>query len=179
MTRPHFALAILLPLLFIVLSGTGFILYLAHTMKTPLHSHDTEVLFVVKPGSGFRKVAEDLENRGLIGNADLFILWAIYHKKTGSVKAGEFSLSSSMPPEQILEKLIAGKVYQHSITVPEGFNIWEIAGLWDQSGNGSKADFLANLDRYEFPGFERPDTGWEGYLFPDTIISLPALRLRH
>jgi UPF0755 protein len=66
--------------------------------------------------------------------------------------------------------LALGEIYTHTVVIPEGFNIFEVAQAVQQAGLGTADDFLA-ATRAEVGlvrGFDPQATSLEGYLFPDT-----------
>jgi len=87
------------------------------------------------------------------------------HKK---IRAGRFPFEKPMSTWEILRKITRGGSFDVPITIPEGFTIYQIAGLIEQLGIDSIA-FLAScndsvlLDRIGIPG---PTA--EGFLFPET-----------
>ena len=85
------------------------------------------------------------------------------------IRAGEYLLNSNMTPIQMLEVFISGKVMLHRITVPEGFNQQQIAGLIKESGLVSGQTFIeATQDTGLMKKLNVPADSFEGYLFPDT-----------
>ena len=87
------------------------------------------------------------------------------------IKAGEYFLSSAMTPEKILDIIVNGKIYFHRLTVPEGYNLVQIARVVEASGFGTREDFLniaTNTDFVHQQGINAET--FEGYLFPDTYL---------
>src|SRR3989337_3985084 len=75
---------------------------------------------VVPSGSALTSVAEKLEDEGLIGSADSFLLWAKLLGSGDPIKAGEFLLPAGSSPSTILDTLQHGEVIRRFVTVPEG-----------------------------------------------------------
>ena len=42
------------------------------------------------------------------------------------IRPGEYELDASMSPQEILTKLLAGRVVLHPVTIPEGYRNWQI-----------------------------------------------------
>ena len=57
------------------------------------------------------------------------------------LKAGEYLLSAAMTPRQILAIMVKGEVKLHKLTVPEGYNTYQIAELVSQAGFGAQDEF--------------------------------------
>lgn len=134
-------------------------------------SNDTaEILFDVPPGSGMTQIAFDLEQKGLIRNGNLFMFYARFKKMTSRLKIGEYSLNRSLTPDQILNILASGKSVTRNLTIAEGLNIFDIAGIFEQTNLGSKQEFIALVRDKEFIKslLGEEVESLEGYLFPET-----------
>lgn len=125
-----------------------------------------------------RKVAQILEQKGIIKNRYIFLLYAKLHKY--NFAAGNYYLSNKMNFKTICEKLQKGIIYKKTIrfTIPEGFTVKEIAERLDSLGIVKKEDFIneikkGNIDfKYKF--IEKNALyQYEGYLFPDTYDVFP------
>jgi UPF0755 protein len=127
------------------------------------------VIFLIPKGTSFSSVAAELEKKGLLQYPYCFDILARIEKKRGSLKAGEYSLNSGMTPTEILKILTEGRSIQLSLTVPEGFNLREIAARLEKMGAGRSEEFLkAAHDGGILERFEIAAPSFEGYLFPDT-----------
>ena len=110
-----------------------------------------------------------LHQKGLLGPEWFFQALARVQRVDRKIIPGEYELHAGMRPTALLAKLVNGEVYQHSVTIPEGYNVVQIADILDQKGLADKREIL-RLNRD--PAFIRSvnikaDT-LEGYLFPDT-----------
>lgn len=124
----------------------------------------------VPKGASFRAVADNLEKSGVIRSAGNFVFAA---KLTGAfkiIKAGEYEFNVTMPPKEIIDMLVKGKVKNHTVVVPEGYNISDIAAAVKEAGLvEDEAEFRERALNKRFAamiGFEGGTL--EGYLFPDT-----------
>lgn len=126
----------------------------------------------VPTGSSFKSVAQMLENRGFIRSKDGFYVLAWYRDMLSAVKAGEYYLSPSMTPEEILEVIVSGRPIEYQVTIPEGYNIFQIAALLKQSKLVSKKDEFINAvrDKNLLEKANIPGDSAEGYLFPDSYL---------
>lgn len=127
-----------------------------------------DVFFEVRQGESIRSVAQRLEQEGLTGSA--FRFWLFMRLSGKTVRMGEYSLKGSMLPADILNHLASGRSYLHTLTVQEGLNIYEIAGLYEAKGFGTRDEFLKWCRDRDFIrevlGEDLPSL--EGYLFPET-----------
>lgn len=136
----------------------------------PAGPDTTTVYFEVKKGRSFQSVSEELEQRRLISNAFFFNLYGRFKNAPSKLKVGEYGLSQSMTPSEVIAVITSGKSIGRPFTVSEGLNMFEIADLYQQQGFGTRQQFLdACLDKNFVQKLlgEGPET-LEGYLFPET-----------
>ena len=152
---------------FLVLLGAFF--HFKNYIHSPASSTPREMIFPIPKGASFKTTLARLEKSDLVGNAFYFDLLARAKGKRGSLKAGEYALDTGMTPLHILEMITEGKCLQLTLTVPEGFNMVEIARRAQELGVGAADEFLRIardpkvLDRHAVKA-----DSLEGYLFPDT-----------
>jgi UPF0755 protein len=106
---------LIVPALLIALVGGNFV-YGWHAAGPSKR----EVTVVVKPGSGIRLVAKQLQKGGVVKSADAFVNRARIFGATSSIKAGEFRIPAAASNADILSVLTGGKTVQRMVTVPEG-----------------------------------------------------------
>ena len=155
-------------LIFVALVG-GALLELFNFAGTPCSTAAIEQNVTVPPGQGLKATAVDLYNRGIIRNAFKFNLYARIKGYDKKIKAGEYRLKPSFSPREILEIMVSGKVQLYKITIPEGYNLAQIADMIPAAGLGTAKDFLMAANDGALAGeFNIPGDSFEGYLFPDT-----------
>lgn len=139
---------------------------------TPADAEASDNVIVnVRPGQTLRTTAGILEQAKLIKSRLKFILIARIKGFDKRLKAGEYLLSATMPPSRILEIMVKGAVNLHKLTVPEGYNLNQIAELVETAKFGLKTDFIKTTTDSALirkKGIEAPTL--EGYLFPDTYF---------
>ena len=142
--------------------------WLAWALLLPANPRETK-LIMLKPGWSTRHIATELQANGVIHSWHAFLLYH-YLLKPRSLKAGEYKFDSAASALRVHDRLVRGDVYVHTVVVPEGFNMFDIATAIEAAGLGSKQDFLneavkqASLIRDLDPDART----LEGYLFPDT-----------
>jgi UPF0755 protein len=127
------------------------------------------VLIEFEQGAGFRQITNSLNEKGLIKDKTAFLLLARLRGSTKSAQAGEYEFSASMSPATILQKLEKGLVVRHPVTIPEGYNIRDIADLLERNRLCKKERFQAKASDKTFLislGIDALTA--EGFLFPDT-----------
>ncbi len=122
------------------------------------------------PGYSTRRIAAELKSAGVIRSEEAFILWHYIHHGR-SLKAGEYLFDKPANIIDIQKRLRRGDVYFHTVVVPEGFTMFDIAPrrrgrrprprrrLPESGGVRHRAD------RRHRPGSQ---SSLEGYLFPET-----------
>jgi UPF0755 protein len=147
------------------------LVYLYVIFYLPASADPTLRVVSVPKGTSFRVVASELKKAGLIRDFDRFLLAARLKNAYKNTKAGEYEFSASMPPVEILGMLIEGKVKLHPLTIPEGYNIREIAAALEKAGLADKDEFIRTAnDRGLAASLGLPGKSLEGFLFPDTYI---------
>ncbi len=156
-------------LIFILFSFLG--LYFGYFLISPPGIDKKEEIFIVKKGSGLKKVANELEGRALIKSKDLFMLWAILKGGTKDIKAGEYSLNQSMTPARILNILATGAIKTYPLTIPEGLTAEQIADIIAKKNLVNKREFISLVrDKALVASCNIGGPSLEGYLFPDTYV---------
>ncbi len=136
--------------------------------KVPAHEQAASKIVLIPDGSTFQQVASILEREGLIRSRSAFILLGRSQSADRKIHAGEYELNPGMLPADILTRLMNGQVVLHSVTIPEGLTIVQIADLLMQHGI-DRAEFLRlSQDRTFIDSLGIAAKTLEGYLYPDT-----------
>lgn len=85
--------------------------------------------FEISPGEGLRGVAADLEEKGAVNHALVFMAGATLQGKAGQIKAGEYEIATALSPASILDKLVRGDVIRRQFTVREGLTSYEVVEI--------------------------------------------------
>jgi UPF0755 protein len=152
-------------LLLLIAAGVG-----AYVVYSP-YGPSTETFVDIAPGSGASAIAAKMEKSGIIRSRYGFDLLRL--KKGGILKAGEYRFDHPVPMPEVYARLIQGDVYTQALTIPEGYNIFDIAQAAETAGFAKRDDFLASERQHTelLEGLLPPDAhpeSLEGYLFPDT-----------
>jgi UPF0755 protein len=128
-----------------------------------------QTFVLLRPGYSTRHIAAELKSNGIIRSEDAFILWHYLHHGR-SLKAGEYLFEKPASLVDIHSRLARGDVYFHTVVVPEGFTMFDIARAIEAAGLGSAEDFLkiARTDTTPISDIAPGAKSLEGYLFPDT-----------
>ena len=156
-----------LTLLLLLLLAAGAAAYILYTPYGPL----AETFVEIPPGTGATGVATLLRKNGIIRSRYAFALLRL--TRSGTFKAGEYRFDHPVPPSEVYARLIQGDVYTQALTIPEGYNIFDIAAIVETAGFTKRDVFLAAERQHTeliadlLPPGAHPDS-LEGYLFPDT-----------
>ena len=124
---------------------------------------------VIPQGKGFHEIARILEDNGIIRDRRSFYVLARIEGEISRVKAGEYEVHTRMTPREVLSKLVRGEVIQYPVTLPEGYNIFQIGEVLEQAKVCSKKIFLEKTrDRALIESLGLEGDSVEGFLFPDT-----------
>ena len=148
----------------IILIASGLLFFKA---SLPMSDNAQSQVFEVKSGMTLKQVSQELLGHKLIRSANAFQAIALIQDKEKLIKVGEYYISPSMPAAEILQRITSGKTVLHSVTIPEGYRITEIANLLEKRNLVDKYIFLQQAKNVEL--LDGVPTGsLEGYLFPDT-----------
>jgi UPF0755 protein len=139
--------------------------------NSPLNPAAQDENFQIKSGQNFPEIAENLEKQGIIQSRFFFKILVSYKESAGELKAGEYMLSASQTPIQILSIITKGIVKLYKLTLPEGLNIVEVAERVGKAGFGTQENLiiLANSRTFAETLGIKQDT-LEGYLYPETYF---------
>jgi len=128
-----------------------------------------QTFVLLHPGYSSRRIAKELQSAGVIRSADAFVLWH-YLRHKHSLKAGEYLFDKSATSIDVHRRLVRGDVYFHTVVIPEGYNMFDIAQAIQNAGLGSSEDFLkvATSDTDLIADLAPGAKTLEGYLFPNT-----------
>lgn len=152
-------------LLLVVVVVCGWLAWSIFVPVTP----SGQKFVLLKPGYSTRRIGRELTNAGVIRSPYGFLLWHYFHRGR-SVKAGEYLFERSADLREVHSRLARGDVYVHTVVVPEGFTMFDIARAMEESGLGSSQDFLklAKANTSLISDLDPQARSLEGYLFPDT-----------
>ncbi|MEI6520193.1 MAG: endolytic transglycosylase MltG [bacterium] len=135
---------------------------------------ENKVLYVVKPGDNYRKIAVKLQQEKLIHNSTVFLLYVKLSGISTHLKAGEYEITPKMSAADITKLLASGRTTSEVVVIPEGKWIFEIPGIIGINSPTAAADFadeVKNVAKWRKKvSFPIEGDSLEGYLFPDTYM---------
>ncbi len=160
---------ILLLIILLAVFSVNFTLELLRYADTPAGTDNDKKIVMVLPGWGLQTISAELSDAELVKSSLKFKLFAMLKGYDKKIRAGEYQLSRSMSPREILEMMVSGKVYLHRLTIPEGYCLRQISAEVGRSGLVREKAFADAAADREFIRKKLPEASdLEGYLFPDT-----------
>ena len=152
----------------ILIAALGFAGWLAWALLTPVEPSG-KTFVMLRPGYSTHRIASELKSAGVIRSEDAFVLWHYFHRRR-SLMAGEYLFEKPANIIDLQKRLRRGDVYLHTLVVPEGFTMFDIARAIEAAGLGPAEDFLktAQSDTALIADIAPEAQSLEGYLFPDT-----------
>lgn len=160
----------------VVLALVGGVAYQAWRYPESHPSGPTQTAKVtVDKGMSLGEISRRLAAEGLIDHPSWFRFYANERGMAQKIRAGQYTLSSSMSPRELLQKLVEGvPVEEVAVTIPEGKNILQVAELLGQAGVCDESEALKLMRDAAFAhSLGVPNATLEGYLFPDTYRFRP------
>lgn len=154
-----------------MLTGIGAAAFAAYDfssfLKSPLTAENKSFELHINQGDTIRGLAQDLSDAELLSRP---LWWELYARYTGSarsIKTGEYPLSTSITPVELLNQLQIGKQKQFAFTILEGWNIWQLRdALSSHDVLVQTMQDVADEDVMKFIGAD--DGHPEGQFLPDT-----------
>jgi len=181
---PHPAIVALIVTVLIVVGGFYGLKTVYEGALEPADPGNTkEVIVLIPEGSSTASIAKILRERGLIKNGVLSGMVSEYffnaHCKRmeydGQFKYGEYSLNKNMSVDEIAAELIRGVVVAGTkkFTIPEGYNITQIAHALKDQGIVTEAEFFEVVQNgfFDYAFLDDCPVGperLEGFLYPET-----------
>ncbi|GAB3795144.1 endolytic transglycosylase MltG [Virgibacillus kimchii] len=177
---------IIISLLAILVIGvlSGY-LYISSALEPVDPDSDEEITVEIPIGSSSSTIGEILEENGLIKDSRIFRFYATFNNTT-DFQAGEYTFTPAMTMEELTASLQTGRVIAdpvHTVTIPEGTTVDDIAEIYSEHLHFSKDEFLEMVNDPEYieqliesyPTLLSEDilsedirTPLEGYLFAST-----------
>jgi UPF0755 protein len=134
----------------------------------PFHSTRPAAFVDIEHGMSSRAIAEELSQQGVLRSEWSFIIVRLLHPAT-RLQAGEYRFQPGESAWHVFDVIRRGQIFYEEVTVPEGSNIFDIAGLLRNSDTVSPSEFLKAAAAPEnIRDLDPLAPSLEGYLFPST-----------
>ena len=134
----------------------------------PYRGFGAESFVEIQRGMSSRAIARELASHGVVRSPWSFLAVRLLHP-TATLQAGEYRFGSAVTPWQAFQKIRRGEIFYEDFSVPEGNNIFDIAGLLKGLDTVKPTPFLDAVERADMIRDLDPSApNLEGYLFPST-----------
>lgn len=159
----------LLLLLFVAGASAAGAWWVKTKFYTPVE-HDENKTLVVQPGTGTQAIIAKLSQLGIVKNPRALALYLRLTGRSGQLKAGVYKFDSPISPMEAIGKIERGEVTYERVTIPEGYNRFDIAKtLAKVTGKATEEEFLRLMNNPGSIAKIAPQArNLEGYLFADT-----------
>ena len=155
-----------IPVVIIALVGWWLYQDLRTQLDAPLNINSPEQ-FVIAPGMPLRAVAEEITARGWFKHPRYLQLEGRLQGVETSIKAGEYLLEPGITARSLLDMIVAGRVAQHALTIPEGWTFRQIIDAL-HAHPYIKRTLRATTPERVMLEIGYPGYAAEGRFFPDT-----------
>lgn len=159
----------LIAVLAVLVAAAGSAAWIEEQWHSPYRGYQGQAAVVnVRRGTTNREIARQLERAGVVRSALAFDLWSRLHRGR-QLEAGEYRFDRPMTPPQVFDMVAQGRVWSVTLTVPEGWTMFNIADAVQREGLASRAAFLRAARNPSLIRDLAPDAPTlEGFLFPAT-----------
>ena len=149
-----------------------------------LNKSEDKIEIRIPDGADTKEIASILHENDIVSCPLIFRLFSKVTEADGNYRPGEFTIAANSGYQGIISQLqVVGERETVTVTIPEGYNVKDIAKLLEDNEVCSSKEFLKELKEGDFSDFDFvsavPQTGegtdnpyriyrFEGYLFPDT-----------
>jgi UPF0755 protein len=155
-----------------IVASAGYGWYLVHRS---FQGYEGELVVDIPAGASAVEIVDLLHERGVLEHRNLSLVWLYFSSQRGRLQAGEYVFDEPLDVPGVFEMLARGRVRLHTLTIPEGFRIDQIADRWAAEGFGDREEFLdaAGAALPAVQAINPRAVSVEGYLFPETY-SFPS-----
>ncbi len=150
-----------------------FLCYFKSVVNKPLKD-DKNVTITVNEGDGFSNIIEQLDKKNKLRNKYIVKLKIRMDYKKISLVPGSYEIKSNVSLRQLIKILETEDINKNliKVTIPEGYNIEDMATVFEDAKLFSKDEFLKAVKEYKAPSYVKKDSRkkyiLEGYLYPNT-----------
>jgi UPF0755 protein len=141
--------------------------YALYRLSQPYRGFSEPVFVDFPHGTSTGQMATVLAEKGVVQDRWLFLAARVV-RRGSNLQAGEYRFEKAASPLEVFGRIARGDIYYMELLIPEGFNMFDIAGAVEKLGTIKAPAFLAAarnpaLIRDLDPKAE----SLEGYLFPN------------
>jgi UPF0755 protein len=166
--RPLRRIALLLLILVLVLGALA--VWVRKTATTRVEHDSADRIVTIDPRTGTQGIVDRLLEAGIVRHPLALKIYMKATGRSGNLKAGDYKFASPISPLQAIDKVRRGEVFIERVTIPEGYNRFDIAETFaTKTGKATRDEFLRLVDdQTPILRIDPAARNLEGYLFPDT-----------
>lgn len=160
-------------ILFVAIVCIIFLCYFKSVINRPLKS-DKDITITVNEGDGFSNVIEQLDKNNKIRNKYIVKLKIRMDYKDIKIIPGNYKIKKDVSLKKLI-KILETEDFDKNlikVTIPEGYNIEDMAKVFEKANLFSSDEFLKAIKEYDLPSYVKKDSrkkyALEGYLYPNT-----------
>ena len=147
-----------------------------YTFITTPSSPPRSLLVEISPGTSAWEISRQLEAKGIITDASMFMIIATLTGKVTHLQAGTYVFEGRHYPMDIMHILFKGRTLKYRVTIPEGCTIFDVASIVAETGLLTREEFFLSAQDPETTAFFGIDVpSMEGFLYPDTYYLAPHM----
>lgn len=159
----------LIVLAFLLALVGGFAGYWGYRSLTTPHAHTANQSITIEQGLGRRAIIDRLVVAGVLENRWPLLGYMLLRPQESKLQAGTYEFESPITPLEVLAKLRQGSVVKMAITIPEGYDKFDILETLAATNLDTKEAFQNAINDPSLIRDIDPEArNLEGYIFPDT-----------
>ena len=134
--------------------------YYDEIIEKPLESDKEKIEITVDEGESFYSLLDKLSSIGVLKNKEVIKLNLKLDKKNNiNLVPGEYEVNTNVTLKELIKILETEDFSKNriSVTIPEGYDIEEMANVFEESGLFSKDEFLNAVKNHELPSYVKKD----------------------
>jgi UPF0755 protein len=153
----------------VFLGAVLFSAWVGYRVSKPVELPIVPYEFSIEQGSSVKTIASQLANAGVLPDAWSFVLLSRLMGVATSLKAGDYEITASISPFQLLQRITRGDSSQSEIRFIEGWTFSQLRRLLDEHpALRHQTTHLSNGEILQLIG--ATETAAEGLFFPDTYF---------
>lgn len=158
---------------FAILAIIGFTYWVYKSLNTP-YAHNKNTQYIQIPhGSSPGQIIDKLTSEGILSSKIPLKIYLKFNGTGNQMQAGDYLFNSPITPLEVLAELKSGKLRTVKLTIPEGFNRFDIAKRiaeqFPQNQSAGEDAVLKLMDDVSLIKDIAPEAkNLEGYMYPNT-----------
>lgn len=119
-----------------ILAAAAYFFYdYDQSLKVPVTISDSNRVFTIEKGWSAKRLASELQERGIVEKSHWFYLYARLSEKGAKIKSGEFNLVGNPTAPELLDVFVKGQTVQYVGRIIEGLNFKQVRAQLTQNGD--------------------------------------------